>query len=41
VLGYEGNRAVLFEATGPLPRAALGQVIAMALTYHLRRRKAA
>ena len=41
VLGYEGNRAVLFEATGPLPTTALSQVIAMALTYHLRRRKAA
>jgi hypothetical protein len=41
VLAFEGNRAVLFALVGPLPRAALSQVIAMALTYHLRRRRAA
>jgi hypothetical protein len=32
---------VLLDPERPLPRAALGQVIAMALTYHLRGRKAA
>jgi hypothetical protein len=41
VLGFEGNRAVLLDAQAALPRDALAQVIAMALTYHRRKRKAA
>lgn len=40
-LDFEGNRAVLLHPAGPLPRAALSQAIAMALTYHSRKRKAA
>jgi hypothetical protein len=41
VLGFEGNRAVLLDAQAALPRDALAQAIAMALTYHRRKRKAA
>ncbi|HXQ16045.1 MAG TPA: DUF1801 domain-containing protein [Caulobacteraceae bacterium] len=41
VLGFEGNRAVLLDPRAPLPRAALVQAIAMALTYHRRKRRAA
>ena len=41
VLGFEGNRAVLLDLDAPLPSRALAQVIAMALTYHRRKRKAA
>jgi hypothetical protein len=38
---FEGNRAVLLDPAGPLPKAALAQAIAMALTYHRRKRQAA
>jgi hypothetical protein len=38
---FEGNRAVLLDPGAPLPRAALAQAVAMALTYHRRKRKAA
>jgi len=41
VLGFEGNRAVLLDPQAGLPRDALAQAIAMALTYHRRKRKAA
>jgi hypothetical protein len=41
VLGFEGNRAVLLDPRAPLPREALAQAIAMALTYRRRKRKAA
>jgi hypothetical protein len=39
--GFEGNRAVLLDPATPLPKGALAQAIAMALTYHRRKRKAA
>ena len=32
---YEGNRALIFSATGKLPTAELRECIAEALTYHL------
>lgn len=35
-IGFEGNRAVTFEAGGTLPREALQHVIAQALTYKRR-----
>ena len=38
---FEGNRAILLDPAAPLPRGALAQAIAMALTYHRRKRKAA
>jgi hypothetical protein len=38
---FEGNRAVLLDPAAPLPKSALAQAIAMALTYHRRKRKAA
>jgi hypothetical protein len=41
VLAFEGNRAVLLDSEQPLPKQALAQVFAMALTYHRRKRKAA
>ncbi len=41
VLGFEGNRAVLLDPQAPLPRDSLAQAIAMALTYHRRKRRAA
>ena len=41
VFAFEGNRAVLLDPNEPLPREALAQAIAMALTYHRRKRKAA
>ena len=40
-LRYSGNRAVLLDAGDKLPEAALRHCIALALTYHLRRRKTA
>ncbi|MCA9672193.1 MAG: DUF1801 domain-containing protein [Myxococcales bacterium] len=36
-LRFEGNRAVVVGQTQPLPRQALADCIATALTYHLRR----
>jgi len=38
---YEGNRALVMSATDPLPEDALRHCIKLALTYHIRRRKAA
>jgi hypothetical protein len=34
---FSKNRAIRFSASEPLPRAALGSCLAMALTYHKRR----
>lgn len=39
-LSCDGNRAVLFDVNDPLPRDAVGHCIALALTYHLRKRRA-
>jgi hypothetical protein len=36
-----GNRAVILGAEGEIPEAALRHCIALALTYHLRKRKSA
>jgi hypothetical protein len=36
---YEGDRAVLLSADAPLDREALRHCIALALTYHQRKRK--
>ena len=33
-LDFEGDRAVLFEADGPVPEAPLAVCVGMALTYH-------
>jgi hypothetical protein len=38
-LTYAGNRAVIFNADDAIPEAALRHCVALALTYHLRRRK--
>ena len=38
-LRFEGNRAILLDARERLPEAALRHCVALALTYHLRRRK--
>ncbi|WP_436123137.1 DUF1801 domain-containing protein [Aminobacter sp. LjRoot7] len=38
VFTYEGNRAILFDADEPLPKAPLAICLAMALTYHRRQR---
>jgi len=35
---YEKNRAICLEATGTLPKAPLASCLAMALTYHRKRR---
>lgn len=35
---FQGNRAIEFSAAVPLPRDAVKHCIAMALTYHLKRR---
>jgi hypothetical protein len=40
-LRYSSNRAILFDAEGELPEAALRHCVALALTYHLRKRKPA
>lgn len=39
-LTYDGNRSILLDTSKPLPEAELRHCIALALTYHLRRRKA-
>jgi hypothetical protein len=36
-LRFQGNRAIIFEATDSPPKAVLSQCIAMALTYHLKK----
>jgi hypothetical protein len=38
-LSYSGNRAILLDAGAPLPKAELGHCVALALTYHLNKRK--
>ena len=38
-LSYSGNRAILLDAGAPLPKAELGHCVALALTYHLHKRK--
>jgi hypothetical protein len=40
-LSYSGNRAILLDAEDELPEAALRHCVALALTYHLRKRKPA
>ena len=37
VFAYEKNRAILLDASGPLPEAPLSACLGMALTYHRRR----
>ena len=39
-LSYGGNRSILLDAKDPVPEAALRHCVALALTYHLRKRKA-
>jgi hypothetical protein len=38
-LSYSGNRAILLDADEKLPEAELRHCVALALTYHLRKRK--
>jgi hypothetical protein len=38
-LRFSGNRAILLDADWKLPEAELRHCVALALTYHLRRRK--
>ena len=38
-LSYSGNRAILLDAGERLPEAELRHCVALALTYHLRKRK--
>jgi len=38
-LEYEGNRAIIFDSTKPLPIEAIKDCIAMALAYHLRKKQ--
>ena len=38
-LRYSGNRAILLDAGRKLPEAELRHCVALALTYHLRKRK--
>ena len=38
-LSYSGNRAILLDAEEKLPEAELRHCVALALTYHLRKRK--
>jgi hypothetical protein len=40
-LSYSGNRAILLDVDEPLPEAELGHCVALALTYHLLKRRAA
>jgi hypothetical protein len=39
-LSYGGNRCILLDAKKDVPEAALRHCVALALTYHLRKRKA-
>ena len=36
---FEGNRGLIFHASGPLPVTELKQCISMALTYHLTKKR--
>jgi hypothetical protein len=38
-LNYSGNRAIVLDADKKLPEAELRHCVALALTYHLRKRK--
>ena len=38
-LSYSGNRAILLDAGKALPKAELGHCVALALTYHLKKRR--
>jgi hypothetical protein len=38
-LSFSGNRAILLDADEPLPKAELSHCVALALTYHLNKRK--
>ncbi len=40
-LDYRGNRCIVLDATQDLPEPALRHCVALALTYHLNRRKTA
>ena len=40
-LSYGGNRSILLNADEAIPQAALRHCVALALTYHLTKRKAA
>jgi len=40
-LSYGGNRSILLDAADELPQAALRHCVALALTYHLNKRKGA
>ena len=40
-LRFGGNRSILLDATDELPRAELRHCVALALTYHLNKRKSA
>ena len=40
-LRYGGNRSIVLDAQEQVPEAALRHCVALALTYHLRKRKAA
>jgi len=39
-LTYEGKRALIFDAAEPLEEAMVGHCVALALTYHARKRRA-
>jgi hypothetical protein len=39
-LSYGGNRSILLDANDEVPETALGHCVALALTYHLNKRKA-
>jgi hypothetical protein len=38
-LSYGGNRSILLNAQDEIPQAALRHCVALALTYHLNKRK--
>lgn len=38
-LKFEGNRAVLFDCSKPLPEKEIALMVEAAMTYHLRKRK--
>ena len=40
-LSYGGNRSILLDAADQIPETALRHCVALALTYHLNKRKAA
>lgn len=40
-LAFQGNRAILFQPGARLPKAVVRHCIDLALTYHVRKRRAA